>query len=111
VENGDARRRPEDHKELARLLEEADGLLGEGDFRGANEALKKAGVKAATMWGAVGRPLLPEPARQLDALTWEVQDTILSPSPPVEPLRQNLSRLRSLFEAEARRDSDATPPR
>lgn len=52
----DGRRRGrEDYEELDRLLEEADrSLVDGGELREANEALKRAGVKAASMWGGVG---------------------------------------------------------
>lgn len=90
------------------LLDEADGFVGRGDLQSANEALKKAGVKAATMWGGVGRPRLPEHVRELDSLTWELQTNIQNPSPPVEPIRQTLRGLRFRFDKEAGRDGDAT---
>lgn len=106
MEDGGIRRRPEDHEELARLLEEAGGFIEERDLRGANETLKRAGVKAATMWGGVGRPTLPEPARELEGLIGEVQSGLTRPERPIDPLRQSLSRLRARFDAEARRDSD-----
>ena len=89
------------------LLDEADGFVGRGDLQSANEALKRAGVKAATMWGAVGRPRLPDHVRELDSLTWELQTNIQNPSPPVEPIRQTLQSLRSRFDKEAGRDGDA----
>ena len=59
MEDGHGRRGREDYEELDRLLAEADEFLEDGDLRGANEALKRAGVKAASMWGEVGRPALP----------------------------------------------------
>ena len=50
VEDGHGRRRGrEDYEELDRLLEEAGRSLADGDLRGANEALKRASVKAASM--------------------------------------------------------------
>jgi hypothetical protein len=50
VEVGHEQRRSrEDYEELDRLLTEADGSLVDEDLRGANEMLKKAGVKAPSM--------------------------------------------------------------
>lgn len=50
MENGHEQRRSrEDYEELDRFLMEADGSLGDEDLRGANEALKKAGLKATSM--------------------------------------------------------------
>ena len=52
MEDGNKQRRSrEDYEELDRLLTEADGSLVDEDLRGANEMLKKAGVKATSMWG------------------------------------------------------------
>jgi hypothetical protein len=109
VENGSIRRRPKDHEELKGLLNDAEGSVHRGDLQGTNEALKRAGVKAATMWGGVGRASMPQPVRDLDYLTWEVQTNIQNPSPPVETMLQTLRGLRSRFDDEARLDDgDAT---
>lgn len=105
MENGHERRGREDYEELDRLLVEADGSLEEDDLRGANEALKRAGVKATSMWGEVGRPALPGHTRQLVGLLWEVQRDLGRPgrnSP--EGLRNDLRELRNRFDMEARRD-------
>jgi hypothetical protein len=106
VENGYERRGSEDYEELDRFLAEADRSLKEEDLRGANEALKRAGVKATSMWGEVGRPALPGHTRQLVSLLWEVQRDLGRPgqnSP--DGLRNDLRELRNRFDIEARRDS------
>lgn len=104
MENGD-RRRSEDYEELDRLLLGADEALEKEDLRGTNEALKRANVKAASMWGEVGQPTLPGHTRRLIGLIWEVQEDLNS-AERNNPggLRQNLRELRSRFEIEARRD-------
>ncbi len=106
MENGyEQRRSREDYEELDRLLAEADGSLGDEDLRGANEALKKAGVKATSMWGAVGQPLLPGHVRALVRLLWDVQEDLARAernSPDL--LQKNLRDLRSRFGLEARRE-------
>ncbi len=77
MENGyEQRRSREDYEELDRLLTEADGSLGDEDLRGANEVLKRAGVKATSMWGEVGRPVLPGHVRALVSLLWDVQEDL-----------------------------------
>lgn len=106
MENGHGQRRGrEDYEELDRLLEEADRSLADGsDLRGANEALKRAGVKAASMWGGVGRPVLPGHARRLVALIGEVQQDLGNPERnSTDALRGDLRQLRSRFEIEGRR--------
>ncbi|MBA3472338.1 MAG: hypothetical protein H0T57_03770 [Rubrobacter sp.] len=111
MENGHGQRRGrEDYEELDRLLEEADRSLADGsDLRGANEALKRAGVKAASMWGEVGRPTLPGHTRRLVALIGEVQQDLGRPERnSTDALRGDLSQLRSRFEIEARRDAGQT---
>ena len=109
MENGDGRRGREDYQALYQLLEEAEHSLGDGDLRGTNEALKRAGVKAASMWGEVGKPVLPGHTRRLVALIGEVQQD-LGDSGRNHPdrLRKDLRELRSRFELEARRDSGNT---
>ena len=109
MENGDGRRGREDYEALDRLLEEADHSLGDGDLRGTNEALKRAGVKAASMWGEVGKPMLPGHTRRLVALIGEVQQD-LDDSERNHPdrLRKDLRELRSRFELEARRDDSGS---
>ena len=105
MENGDGRRGREDYEDLDRLLEEADHSLGDGDLRGTNEALKRAGVKAASMWGEVGKPMLPVHTRRLVALIGEVQQDLgNSERNHPDRLRKDLRELRSRFELEARRD-------
>jgi hypothetical protein len=110
VENEHGRRRGrEDYEELDRLLEASDRFLADGDLRGANEALKRAGVKAASMWGEVGRPVLPGHTRRLVALIGEVQQDLgNSERNSADALRGDLSQLRSRFEIEARRDAGQT---
>jgi hypothetical protein len=106
VEDGHEQRRSrEDYEELDRLLTEADGSLVDEDLRGANEMLKKAGVKATSMWGEVGRPVLPGHVRALVSLLWNVQEDLSRAernSP--ELLQKNLRALRSRFSLEARRE-------
>ena len=103
------RRRREDYEELDRLLEESDRSLEDGNLRGANEALKRAGVKAASMWGEVGRPVLPGHARRLVTLIGEVQQDLGHPERnSTDALRGDLRQLRSRFEIEARRDAGQT---
>ena len=109
MENGHGRRQREDYEELDRLLEDADRSLGDEDLRVTNEALKRAGVKAASMWGEVGRPALPEHTRRLAALVGEVQQDLGRPdrnSP--DTLRKDIGELRSRFGLEARRDAAQT---
>lgn len=109
VEDGHGRRGREDHEELDRLLAETDRFLEDEDLRGANEALKRAGVKAASMWGEVGQPALPGHTRKLVGLLWEVQGDLSRPgrnSP--DSLRKDLRELRSRFGLEARRDTKKT---
>ena len=72
MENGHGRRGREDYEDLDRFLEEADQFLGDGNLRGTNEALKRAGVKATSMWGEVGKPVLSGHTRRLVALIGEV---------------------------------------
>ena len=104
MEDGHKQRRSrEDYEELDRLLTEADGSLADEDLRGANEMLKKAGVKATSMWGEVGRPVLPGHVRALVSLLWNVQEDLSRAernSP--EQLQKNLRDLRSRFSLEAR---------
>lgn len=105
MESGHGRRGLEDYEELDRLLEEAERSLGDEDLREANEALKRAGVKATSMWGEVGRPALPGHTRRLVGLIGAVQQDLRQPernSP--EALRKDLRELRSRFELEARRE-------
>lgn len=106
VENGN-RRRSEDYEELDRLLLGADEALEKEDLRGTNEALKRANVKAASMWGEVGQPVLPGHTRRLIGLIWEVQEDLnRAERNNPDGLRQNLRELRSRFEIEARRDAE-----
>ncbi len=101
------RRGSEDYEELARLLLEADGFLENEDLRWANETLKKAGVKAASMWGEVGQPALPAHTVKLVGLLWEVQQDLCRPgqgSPTA--LRKDLRQLRCRFEIEASREAE-----
>lgn len=109
MENGYGRRQREDYRELDRLLEDADRSLGGGDLRVTNEALKRAGVKATSMWGEVGQPALPGHTRRLVGLIGEVQRDMSHPernSP--HALRGDIGELRSWFGLEARRDSVQT---
>ncbi len=107
VEHG--RRGRDDYEELDRLLAEADRSLEGEDLRGANEALEKAGVKAASMWGGVGRAVLPAHTRKLVGLLSEVREDLnrLGRSFP-DASRKDLRELRSRFALEARRDAKKT---
>jgi hypothetical protein len=114
--DGKPRRAPEDYEELRGLLAEADGLLAARDVRVAGEALKRAGVKAATMWGGVGVPVLPMPVRDLISLIGETQNLVASDGefpPRLDTLLGRLDRLRAAFQREAHREVGATgePPR
>ncbi len=103
------RRGREDYEELDRFLAEAERSLEDEDLRGANEALKRAGVKAATMWGEVGKPVLPGHTRRLIGLIWAVQQDLGNAernSPDM--LRSDLRELRSRFELEAKRETGQT---
>ena len=102
---GGAQRTNEDHEELGRFLEEAERSLEAGNLCEAKEALKKACLKAATMW--VGQSTLSGPTRDLVYLVGEVQEQLLRPEPlgPPGSLLENLIGLRSRFEAEARKDA------
>jgi hypothetical protein len=104
--DGHERRGREDYEGLDRLLDEARQSIEGEDLRGANETLKRAAVKAASMWGEVGRPRLPEHTRRLVGLIGEVQQDLDSPgqSPP-NGFPEEISELRSRFECEARRDA------
>lgn len=109
--DGHGRRGRGDYEDLDRLLGEADLSLGDGDLRGANETLKRAGVKAASMWGEIGRPALPGHTRKLVALIGEVQQDLGRPeqnSPDV--LRGHIGDLRTRFELEAHRDDGRNIP-
>lgn len=99
------RRGREDYEELDRLLDEASRSIEGEDLRGANEALKRAAVKAASMWGEVGRPRLPEHTRRLVGLISEVQRDLASPGQSApDGFPGEISDLRSRFKLEARRD-------
>ena len=106
MENGHEQLRSrEDYEELDRFLMEADGSLGDEDLRGANEALKKAGLKVTSMWGEVGRPMLPGHVRALVLLLWDVQEDLSKAERnSSELLQKNLRDLRSRFGLEARRE-------
>ncbi len=107
MQDGQARRRGrEDYEELDRILDEADRFLEKEDLRGANETLKRAGVKATSMWSEVGRPVLPEHTRRLVGLIWAVQENLSHTGrDSQEALRKDLRQLRSRFEIEARREA------
>ena len=112
TQDGGPRRAPEDYEELSGLLTEAEGLLGEHDPRGAGKVLKRAGVKAATMWGGVGVPALPGPVRDLISSADEAHDLAASGDGQPDRLDTLLGRLdglRAAFEREARREAGAVP--
>jgi hypothetical protein len=104
--NGQGRRLRADYEELDLLLEEADRYLEDEDLREANEALKRAGVKATSMWGEVGRPTLPGHTRKLITLVGEFQRDLGDPEQDsLDELRDDIGELRSRFEREAREDA------
>ena len=109
MEDEHGRRGREDYEELDRLRVEADKSLEDEDLRAANEMLKRAGVKAAWMWGEDGQTALSGHTRRLVGLIWEVQEDLGHPgrnSP--DRLRKYLRDLRFRFEIEARRDARKT---
>lgn len=111
--DGRSGRAPEDYERLRGLLAEAEGLLTARDVRGAGEALKRAGVKAAVMWGGVGVPVLPPPARALISLIGETQDLAGSDGEFPDRLDTLLSRLDGLradFQRQAESEA-GEPPR
>lgn len=110
--DGLPRRGPEDYEKLRGLLAEAEGYLRARDVRGAGETLKRAGVKAAVMWGGVGVPALPPPARGLISLIGETQDLAASDGEfpaRLDTLLGRLEGLRADFQREAEREAGATP--
>ena len=115
VGRADGRAR-EDHEELLDLLAESEGLLGAGDSRASSEALKRASVKAAAMWGGVGVPVLPAPAQDLISLIGETQNLVASDGEfpdRLDTLLGRLDELRAAFKREAQREAGTTgkPPR
>ncbi len=109
MEDENGRRGRDDYEELDRLLVEADRSLEDEDLCAANEALERAGVKAAWMWGEDGRTALSGHTRRLVGLIWEVQEDLGHPgrnSP--DGLRKYLRDLRFRFELEARREARKT---
>ena len=110
------RRTPEDYEELRGFRAEAEGLLAARQLRVAGEVLKRAGVKAATMWGGVGVPVLPAPAQDLISLIGETQNLVASDGEfpdRLDTLLGRLDGLRAAFKREAQREVGATgePPR
>lgn len=103
----------EDYEELQDALEEARGFLEAGKTRDADVALKRAGVKAAAMWGGVGVPALPEPVRDLISLSAQAQDLLARAdgSADTSPLLRRLGELHPVFEREAAREAGASPAR
>lgn len=103
--DGDGRRTL-DYEELDALLAAADKSLKKCDLHSANESLKRASVKAATMWGGTGVPALPDHARALAGLLSEVQRNIsVSGGDRSEVLLAQLSGLRARFDTEAREEA------
>jgi len=105
--DGKPRRAPEDYEELRGLLADAEGLLAARDVRVAGEVLKKAGVKAATMWGGVGVPALPPLVRDLISAIGETQDLVASDGDlpgRLDTLLGRLDGLRAAFDREAQRE-------
>ena len=105
----DGYRQREDYEELDRLLKEAYRFLKDEDLRGANDALEKAGVKAAWMWDGAEQPVLPGHTRRLVGLLREVQEDLhRSGLSSPGALQRDLRELRSRFRLEARRDARET---
>ena len=112
TQDGGKGRAPEDYEELRGLLAEAGGLLEGQDPRGAAALLKRAGVKAAAMWGGVGIPALPGPVRDLIASVDEARDLAASGDGQPDRLDTLLGRLeglRAAFEREANREAGTAP--
>ncbi|MBA3610036.1 MAG: hypothetical protein H0W54_01260 [Rubrobacter sp.] len=102
TENGHARRSPGDYKELDELLYQADKGFGSADLYKTSEALKRASVKAASMWGIVGGTELPAPARSLISLANEVQRSLNDPNRDgADAMRRDLDEIRRRFATEA----------
>jgi len=106
-----AQRTPEDYEGLDRMLPETDAALEARDLYRANEALKRANVQAAAMWGGVGVPALPGHTRALVDLLSRVQrdlgDRGRDDRGRDDPaaLRPDLRALRERFALEARREA------
>ena len=97
-------------------MAEAGGLLAAPDLREAGEALKKAGVKAPTLWGGVGVPVLPAPAQDFISLIGETPNLVASDGEfpdRLDTLLGRLDELRAAFKREAQREAGTTgkPPR
>ena len=99
-----------DHEQLLALLDDAEASLSAGDARGAEEDLKRVGVKAAAMWGGVGLPVLPGPVRDLISLPAQAQDLVARAdgSADTTALLDRLASLRAIFEKEAAREAPET---
>lgn len=104
-------RTPEDYEELRGSMADAERLLRAGEVRGADAALKRAGVKAAAMWGGVGVPVLPGPVRELISFPARAQILVAHEDGSADPglLLERLTSLRSVFEREAARETGAPP--
>lgn len=88
------------------MLAETDAALAARDLYRANEALKRANVQAAAMWGGVGVPALPGHTRALvDLLSGVQRDLGDRGRDDPAALRPDLRALRDRFALEARREA------
>lgn len=92
----DFRQAVADHAELESFLRDASSSLEYEDLRGADEALKKADVKSANMWGGVGIPALPSHVRELAALHGDLRRYMYGPDGHETDLASLLDRLEDL---------------
>ena len=100
----DERRRREGYDELDRIFEGTEKSLGSGNHHEADESLRRAGVKAVTMWAGLDRPP-PAHIWLLIRLIWQLQTDINRPGQnSLRMLRTNLRELRYRFDLEARRE-------
>lgn len=99
------RRTIEDHEELRVSLGDAEKALRADDPRSAVEALKRAGVKSAVMWGGIGVPILPRPVRDLGSLAGEVQNLHGHADGQTAQLLERLDEVRSAFDHAAEKET------
>ena len=89
----------EDYEELNRFLEAAVRQLKSSDLTGAELLLKKASVRATSMWIASGDPSLPQPLTDLDEFRENLRRLEYQRRRPApHPLVEVLEDVRSQFE-------------